>query len=120
MQDSNHHVIQHRRVTIIPMPDSPALKLSRAMVKSRVGKALFVGVRTAVVSFLRTFYVLWLQVTGVLFAVFTVMGGHALFREYRAGTLWTDHQNWVRIAGTLMCGWFTLVSFVRAQRTNKK
>jgi hypothetical protein len=103
------------------MPDSPALKLSRAMVKSRLGKAPFVGARTAVMSFLRTFYVLWLQVTGFMFAVFTALGVFALVRLHKAGTFWTDHQRmWLTLAFTVVCGWFTLVSFVRAGRGNKR
>ncbi len=109
------------RLQSIQMPDSPALKLSRAMVKSRLGKALFVGARTAVVSFFRTLYVLWLQVTGFMFGVFTALGVFALVRLYKAGTFWTDHQRmWLTMAFTLICGWFTLVSFVRAGRGNKR
>ncbi|HWX55161.1 MAG TPA: hypothetical protein VN176_11285 [Verrucomicrobiae bacterium] len=102
------------------MPQGFAIKLTRAVARSRLGTALFSGAKTFIVSLLRTLYVLWLQVTGVLFAAFTVIGGAGLFRQYRAGTLATDRT---RFALTLLfiavCGWFTLVSFVRASRTGR-
>ena len=106
-----------------PMPQAPILKdqVVRALKKSRVGTAIFSSLRTLVVSFFRTFYVLWLEVTGFMFGVFTAFGIFALFRQYRAGTMATDHKRlWLTLIFTVVCGWFTLVSFRRSKRLQKK
>jgi hypothetical protein len=104
------------------MPGAPILKgqVVRALKSSRVGTAIFSGLRTLVGSFLRTFYVLWLEVTGFMFAVFTAGGIFALFKQYRAGTMGTDHRRlWMTLAFVVICGWFTLVSFLRSKRIKK-
>jgi predicted small integral membrane protein len=85
--------------------------------RDRLIGALLSGGKALVISFAKTFYALWLEVTGLLFAVFTVVGGSALFRQYRA-----DHfhdRNRLLTVGvfTVVCAWFTVVSFVRARRT---
>jgi len=100
------------------MPNASSAK-APMFKKDRFLGALLAGGKTLIVSFAKTFYALWLEVTGLLFATFTVVGGSALVRQYRA-----DHfHERSRLLGvgafTVICGWFTLVSFVRARRTRK-
>jgi hypothetical protein len=105
------------------MPGTPILKdqVVRAIKSSRLGTAIFSSARTLVWSFFRTFYVLWLEVTGFMFAIFTASGVFALVKQYRAGTFATDHKRlWVTLAFIVVCGWFTLVSFTRSKRVKKK
>ncbi|HET6842292.1 MAG TPA: hypothetical protein VFK06_11510 [Candidatus Angelobacter sp.] len=96
-------------------------QVARALtVRNRLFSAVFSGVKTMIVSFLRILYVLWLQVTGVIFAVLTFSAATALIKQYRMGTMVTDRQRfWVTLAAGVVCGWFTLVSFVRASRTRR-
>ncbi len=62
---------------------------------------------------------LWLETTGLLFGAFTVMGGAALLRQYRADHF-HDHQRFLLVGVfTVVCAWGTLVSFMRARRTRK-
>ena len=105
------------------MPGAPIIKgqLIRALKGSRVGTAIFSGLRTLVGSFLRTFYVLWLEVTGFMFGIFTAVGAFALVKQYRAGTMGTDHKRlWLTLVFIVICGWFTLVSFLRSKRIKKR
>ena len=111
------------RVTMAAMPGAPIIKsqMVRALKSSRLGTAVFSSVRTLVGSFLRTFYVLWLEVTGFMFAIFTATGVFALYRQYHAGTLGTDPKRlWLTLGFIVICGWFTLVSFTRSKRIKKK
>jgi hypothetical protein len=104
------------------MPGAPIIKsqVVRALKRSRLGTAIFSGLRTLVASFFRTFYVLWLEVTGFMFGIFTASGVFALYRQYHAGTMGTDHRRlWLTLAFTVVCGWFTLVSFMRSKRIKK-
>jgi len=81
--------------------------------------ALFVAGKGFVITVAKTFYALWLETTGLIFGLFTVLGGSALVRQYRADHL-ADHTRFLGVtAFTLLCGWFTVVSFVRAKRTRK-
>lgn len=96
-------------------------QVARALtIRNRLFSAVFSGAKTMVVSFLRVMYVLWLQVTGVIFAVLTLSASTALIKQYRMGTVATDRQRfWVTLTAGVVCGWFTLVSFVRASRTRR-
>lgn len=87
--------------------------------QNRVANALFTATRGFLISAARTFYALWLQATGLIFGVFTVVGGSALLKQYR-GDHFADHRRLVAVIGfTLLCGWFTIVSFVRAAKTRR-
>jgi len=104
--------------TIAKMPDASTAK-APVQKRDRLIGALFAGGRTLIVSFLKTFYALWLEVTGLLFGIFTVLGGAALIRQYHADHF-HEHSRALTVgAFTVVCGWFTLVSFVRARRTRK-
>ncbi len=99
----------------------PEMSTAKAQVQKRdrlVG-AVFAGGKTLLVSFAKTFYALWLEVTGLLFAIFAVAGWAALFRQYRADHF-HDHQRFLLVSAlTAVCTWFTLVSFMRARRMRK-
>src|SRR4051812_48411192 len=87
---------------------------ARAAVRSRWGRA-FAAFGS---SLLRVGHVLWLEVTGFFFAVFTVIGGAALVREVRV------HAAPSRLAilaiFTLMFGWFATTSFLRARKRKQQ
>jgi len=106
------------QATIAEMPDASTAKAS-VQKRDRLIGAIFAGGKTLIVSFLKTFYALWLETTGLLFGAFTVMGGAALLRQYRADHF-HDHQRFLLVGVfTVVCAWGTLVSFMRARRTRK-
>jgi len=88
--------------------------------KDRLLNAVFAGGRALVVSIARTAYTLWLEITGLIFAVFTVMGGSGLWKRYRADHFANRQQFFTVLAFTLVCAWFTLISFRRARKTQVK
>jgi glycerol-3-phosphate acyltransferase PlsY len=99
------------------MPPATAVRA----VQNRLTYAVFSGFKAVATSFGRTIYVLWLEMTGFVFAIFTVISGSALLRQYRAQAWLTDkHRFWATIAFTSVSAWFTLTSFFRARRTRKK
>lgn len=104
--------------TITRMPEVSVTK--RAIQnRGRVANALLVAAKGFITSALKTFYALWLEVTGLLFAMLAVAGASALVRQYRADHL-ADHRRFLTVAGfTLVCTWFTVFSFVKAKRTRR-
>lgn len=88
--------------------------------KDRLLNAVFAGGKALVVSLARTAYTLWLEMTGLIFAVFTVMGSSGLWKQYRADHFADRHRFYTVLAFTLVCGWFTLMSFRRARKTQVK
>ena len=99
------------------MSPLPAVKTAQ----NRLGYAVFSGFKAMATSFGRTLYVLWLEMTGFVFAVFTIVSASALVREYRAHAWANDkHRFWATIGFTAVAGWFTLASFFRAKKTRKK
>lgn len=85
--------------------------------RGRVAHALLVAGKGFLISVLKTLYSLWLEVTGLIFAMLTVAGGSALVRQFRTDHL-ADHTRFLAVSGfTLACGWFTVFSFVKARRT---
>jgi len=87
--------------------------------RDRLMGALFSGGKTVLVSFGRTFYALWLQITGLLFVLFTVKGGSEMVHQYRTNHF-ADHRHfWLATAFTLVCGWFATLSFLKAKRMRR-
>lgn len=87
--------------------------------RKRVAYALLAAAKGFVTTAAKTFYALWLEVTGLMFAVLTVAGASALVRQYRSDHL-ADHSRFLTVAGfTLVCAWFTVFSFVKAKRTRR-
>jgi hypothetical protein len=89
----------------------------RALARNRIGYAVFSGVKAAATSFAKTLYVHRLQTTGLMFAAFTLMGGTAMFRLYRAHA-WTGDPRrfWITLTFTSVCFGFTIMSFWKAKR----
>jgi hypothetical protein len=83
--------------------------------------AIFAGGKTFLIAIARAMYALWLQATGLIFLMFTVIAGSALIKRY--------HENHNHFANTrpfwqigiffLVCLWFTVVSYSRAKKTMK-
>jgi uncharacterized membrane protein len=99
----------------------------RALARNRIGYAVFSGVKAAVSSLARVFYVLWLQTTGLVFAAFTAMGGASAYRLYRAHSV-TDRTHslsddprkfWITVIFTVVCFGFTVMSFWKAKSRSR-
>jgi hypothetical protein len=103
------------------MPDISTLKSSaKALTRSRLGNAVWSGLRSFAVSVGRTFYSLWLQIVGLVAAVFTLRAGGELVKIYNAHGMTGDPKRlWVTLAVTLFCGWFTVASFLKAGKLRK-
>jgi len=103
------------------MPEISQVKnaLQTVVKKDRFLNALFAGSKSLVVSVGRTFYAFWLQATGLIFILFTVLGAADLLRHYHKHDL---DQKRLLIVGTLtvVCGYFTLHSFIKARRTVRR
>ena len=103
------------------MPEISTIKnsLQTVVKKDRLLKAAFVGGKSFIVSVSRTFYAFWLQTTGLLYLFFTGAGAVYLFRRYRADHFADLKPFLIVSAFTLVCGYFTLLSFLKAKRTSK-
>ena len=100
---------------------SSAVKALKSQGQNRLTGALFSGFKAMLWSFGRTFYVLWLEMTGFIFAVFTFISASTLVREIRTHGWINDKQRfWASIGFTTVCLWLTLTSFIRAKKTRKK
>jgi hypothetical protein len=92
----------------------------KALARNRISYALFSGARAVVVSFARTFYVLWLQTTGLMFGVFTLMGASAMVKLQHAHARTNDpHRYWITLSFTVVCFGFTVMSFWKAKRRSR-
>ncbi|HET9840303.1 MAG TPA: hypothetical protein VFR84_18895 [Candidatus Angelobacter sp.] len=90
--------------------------LQTVVKKDRFLNAVFVGSKSFVVAIGRTAYAFWLQATGLVFVLFTVLGASDLVRHYHKHDLNTKR---LFLVGTLtvVCAYFTLHSFIKARRT---
>ena len=89
--------------------------------QNRFTYALFSGLKAMAGSFGRTLYVLWLEMTGFIFAVFTVVSASTFVHQIQVHGWVTDKRRfWATVGFTAVSGWFTIASFVRARRTRKK
>jgi FtsH-binding integral membrane protein len=104
--------------TITGMPEFSATK-GPIQSRNRVTHALLVAAKGFVITAAKTFYALWLETTGLMYAVLTVGGGSALVWQFKKDHL-ADHRRFLIVAAfTLVCGWFTIFSFVKAKRTRR-
>src|SRR5438270_12920035 len=88
--------------------------------KDRLLNAVFAGGKSFVTSVSRTFYAFWLQTTGLMFVLFTVLGASSLVRQYHKDHF-PDHQRVIlQSIPTLLCLYFTVHSFLKASRTLKR
>ena len=103
------------------MPEMSNVKnaLQTVVKKDRFLNAVFVGSKSFVVAIGRTAYAFWLQATGLIFVLFTVLGVSNLLQHYHKHTL-----DWKRLltVGTLtvVCAYFTVHSFAKARRMAKR
>lgn len=94
--------------------------LQTVVKKDRLLNAVFAGGKSFLVSVGRTFYAFWLQATGLIFVLFTGLGAADLVRQYHKNNL-GDHKRLLIVgAFTLVCGYFTLHSFLKASRTVRR
>jgi len=99
------------------MPQISTVKPPFPSSRSRIAHALLVAGKGFAISVLKTLYSLWLEVTGLLFAMFTVWGGWDLVRQFRVNHF-ADHSRLLVVTlVTLACAYFTVFSFVKARRT---
>jgi hypothetical protein len=104
------------------MPEISTVKnaLQTVVKKDRLLNAIYAGGKSLVVSLSRTLYAFWLQATGLLYLFFTGAGAVYLFRRYRADHFADLKPFLIVSAFTLVCGYFTLLSFLKAARTAKR
>jgi len=111
------------RATIPEMAQISAVKnaLQSVVKKDRLLNAVFAGGKSFVMSVSRTFYAFWLQTTGLMFVLFTVLGASSLVREYYKKDHFADHKRAViETIFTVVCFYFTMHSFIKASRTLKR
>ena len=104
------------------MPEISTIKnaMQTVVKKDRILNAVFAGGKSFIVSVSRAFYALWLQTTGLIFVFFTLGGAGSIIRQYKRDHF-ADHQRLaIEAIFTLVCFWFTVVSFSRAKRTSKR
>lgn len=87
--------------------------------KDRLLGAIFAGGKTMLISLARTGYALWLEVTGLLCALIAVRYGSALVHEYRVNHAAIGHRFWTFAVFTVVFGWFTVLSFMKARRMKR-
>ncbi|HEX4605753.1 MAG TPA: hypothetical protein VH724_17260 [Candidatus Angelobacter sp.] len=104
------------------MPEISSVKnaLQTVVKKDRLLNAAFAGGKSLLVSVSRTFYALWLQTTGLIYVFFTVAGGTSLVVEYHKHQFADPKRLFIETLFTLVCGYFTLHSFMKAKRTAKQ
>jgi hypothetical protein len=110
-----------RAVTSAAKITVAAKRTGSVVKKDRLMGAIFAGGKTFLIAIARAMYALWLQATGLIFLMFTVIAGSALIKRY--------HENHNHFANTrpfwqigiffLVCLWFTVVSYSRAKKTMK-
>jgi len=96
-----------------------AKKATSAAKKDRLMGAIFAGGKTFLSAIGRAMYALWLQISGLIYVMFTVASASALVREYRANhnQFANTRRVWQIGAFFVVCFYFTVVSFWRAKKT---
>jgi hypothetical protein len=102
-----------------------AAALARVAGKTRQGRivaALASGAHATLSAVSRALHVLWLEVTGFVFAAFAVIGGFAAWREYQAWTMGRMGPGRALLASgfTVMFGWFAVSSFWRSRKRRER
>lgn len=87
--------------------------------KDRLWGALWAGGKTVAVSFAKTGYALWLEVTGVLCALVAFRYASALIHEYQIHHFADRRRFWTFAIFTAVFVWFTALSFIKARRMRK-
>ena len=89
---------------------------------ARTVHALWTGVATGARGIYRALRALWLQVTCFFFAVFSVIGGFAAWREYHryAARVVGPGRMLLGAAFSLLFGWFAVNSFWTAGKSMRR
>lgn len=98
-----------------------ALRAARRVPHGRLASAALAGLQGAATTLGRVLHVLFLEVTGFVFACFTIIGSTAAVREYHryaAGQIGPSRAI-VAALFALVFGWFTASNFWRAARRRK-
>lgn len=94
---------------------------AKALARSRLGFAVFSGAKSLASSFSRVFYSLWLEIVGLLAALFAFRAGIELAKIYRSTGISGDPKKlWLTAAVALFCAWFSISCFLKARRLGKK
>lgn len=91
---------------------------SRMARRNRLLTAAVSGARLTLNSFGRVLHLLWLEVTGLFFVAFAVIGGVAAYREYpryAAGKIGPARLI-AAVCFSVLFAWFAVTSFWRARR----
>ncbi len=91
---------------------------ARQVGKTQMARALSAALLSAASSLARVAHQLWLQITGVLFVAFAVVGSLAFVREYHAWAAGKFGPGRALLAGgfALLFAWFGVSSFWRARK----
>ena len=85
----------------------------RKLRESRVLNAAASATATTAKATGKVVHSLWLQVTGLVFAFFALVGGGAAWREYQAARM---DRFWLAAAFTALFIWFSITSFWKARK----
>jgi hypothetical protein len=100
---------------------SPVSSVSKnVQKKDKLLGAILASTKTVAISFGRTFYALWLQVTGLFFILFSMLAAKMLWKQYMTNHFADRVRFWEAVVFLTISLWFTLVSFRKASRTLKK
>ncbi len=91
--------------------------------RSRMGRAMLMGIRATARSFGRVLHQLWLEVTGFTFLAMAGVGALAGMREYgkfQSGHAAGPGRLVLAICFTVSFAWFGLSSFWRVKRKSQK
>jgi hypothetical protein len=94
--------------------------LKNVQKKDKLLGAILLSGKTVAISFGRTFYALWLQVTGLFFILFSLLAAKMLWKQYVTNHFADRVRFWEAAVFLAISLWFTLVSFRKAHRTLKK
>ncbi len=95
--------------------------LQSVVKKDRLLNAVFAGGKSFVISVSRTFYAFWFQTTGLMFRAFYCAGrAHLWCASTTKTTLPINSALVIESIFTLVCFYFTLHSFIKANRTLKR
>jgi len=95
-----------------------AREAQRHAQRSRLLRGLMAGAQAVAASVLKAAHILWLQVTGLFFVFFALVGSVAFVKEYRAwgaGKVGPGRAA-LALGFAVMFAWFGLSSFWRAGR----
>ena len=123
LEDFRNHVAA--RISVVGKPQLKSVYAravgrvsGRALRNNRFINAGLQGARITLSSFGRTAHVLWLELTGLFFLVFAVIGGGAAVRAYHnheagKGGL---QRFWLGVLFAVLFTYFGVTSFMRSRR----